>query len=301
MPKFLKRVAESPAELSIRDMITDRLGGSSPARSNYPLHASELTRPNPVFCPREAALHEHVEVKRPSEWVPPILRMTFDAGIDIQRRVNEDYLRDVMVGHWMCLGCRYVYTFSKQPKGDCPQCHTRPGWRYVEVKFTQTDWGVVGSIDALVDVGKAKLHMVEVKIMGQDQWSGLAAPLAEHRLRTALYLRLIAESEETGWAAQIDTQNATILYWLRGYGKKVGSEITPIKEYRIKRDDGLTEPYVAKAKSLAYFRTNGVMPVGVCGSVDDPRAKGCKVRDACFSGSYPAGVKVAYESADKDV
>lgn len=283
---FLKMLAKEKATSSIRELIDLRVGGMEKPRSLKSLHASDLTKDHD-FCPREVALMELLGIKRKDSYIATNLRITFDEGRDKQYRLNNDYLRDVMVGHWKCASCGHTVTWSRAPKSTCPEGHPASRYEYAEVAWRHKEHGVTGSTDALLSTGSVKLRMIEVKIMAQDQWVDLAAPLAEHRLRTNLYLRLIAESEQDGWAQEVDTDQATVLYWLRGFGRKTSSgSITPFKEFTVTRDDSQTDYLMARAASFSRYRTLGVIPDPICPTAKCKRAEGCVVVKECFSGKY---------------
>ena len=280
---FLKHLVKASTEISIRDMILLRVGSHESARSNNPLHASDLTRET-EFCPREVALMELLKIKRKDEFIGATLQMTFDEGKDKQARLNNDYLRDVMVGHWKCVACGHLVVFQKLPKGSCVICGATKKWVYKEVMFTHATAGFTGSVDSLLYVGQPKYRMVEIKIMGQDQWVDLKAPLAEHKLRTNLYLRLIEEAKEDGWAKQINTEVSHVLYWLRGFGKKnEDGKISPFKEFLIRRDDKATDYLVERAQAVRDYRVekenNMVvsLPKAICSTAMCGRAEKCPV------------------------
>lgn len=295
---FLKAIAKKQSDISIKSLIHARVGGMSAARSNNPLHASDLTK-DPEFCPREVVLFDVLKVKRREEYISSELRITFDEGIDKQARLNNHYLRDIMVGHWECLGCGELRKFSAYPKNGCKLGHNR--WEYREVMFHHAKTKFTGSVDSLLNVSQPLLRMVEIKIMAQDQWMALKAPLAEHKLRTNLYLRLIEESVEEGWAKCINTKVSHVIYWLRGYGRKgEDGKISPFKEYVIHRDDAVTDYLFTRAGLVNDYRENKKMhhttvlsthmPKGICGTAMCPRALKCSVRPECFSGSFPGVV-----------
>jgi hypothetical protein len=122
-------------------------------------------------------------------------------------------------------------------------------------------------------------------------------PLAEHRARTALYLRVIAEDPEEG--VDVDTTEARILYVTKGgWGDKdlevkkwdlTDGPWSPFKEFVVEASDELTGPYHEKAVALKARRGGGPMPAGICPTQFCKRAKFCQVHAECFSGQYPPG------------
>jgi hypothetical protein len=149
----------------------------------------------------------------------------------------------------------------------------------------------------LVKLNQPKLRITELKTMDKDEFKALKAPLAEHKWRTNLYLRLVAESPHP-WAKQVDTTEATIMYISKGgYGcaddepEKWGlfEKFSPFKEFTIKREDKLTDDLVKRAKAVTDFRKGLVgSPCGVCSTAMSKRATKCTMKKACFSGDHPA-------------
>lgn len=286
----MKQVASRlTVPLRVKDLLKKSVGGHEDARSVNELHASDLTKQDPAFCPREIVLMRLLKVERPAQYVQHAMRVTWDEGRDKQRRVNNDYLRDHMVGGWRCLRCNEQHEWRTYPgKGDgpCVEEDTGHRWEYVEPVFKHPSQ-FTGSLDGVVRFSPAKLRMLEVKIIKADDYRELVAPLAEHRVRTRLYLRLVAESPDKR-TAQIDVSEAHVLYVMRGHGAKdEAGQVSPFKEFLVKRDDASVERYVR----MAYAVTSGKMPEGICSSALCARAKKCPVVKACFSGKYPAMYK----------
>jgi hypothetical protein len=267
--------------LSVKSLLLSRVGGPEDRRSVGELHASELTNQDPEFCPREVALLRALGMTRPDFHVPHALRVTFDEGRDKQWRINNEYLRPYMVGAWECVRCGDYRPWGKAPPIE--NCDSVRGhlWEYVEPVFKHPS-GFTGSIDGVVRFTSARLRPIEVKIMKGDDYEKLKAPLAEHRVRTQLYLRLIAESVDQ-YTAEIDASAAHVIYIMRGHGKKdEAGVITPFKEYVVPRNDKAVERYVR----MAYAVGKG-MPSGICASALCKRAEKCAVAKECFSGKHP--------------
>jgi hypothetical protein len=292
-------VQEKP-KVSVKLLLHAKLAGVEPARTHFPLRASTLLKKDREFCPREHALLDMGLGKLHGEFVGTSLRHTFNHGKDTEKRVRNVYLRKEAVGLWKCRVCRHVHhIFGNCPDpAPCPKCGHKFHWEYVEPEFTDPDTMVQGHIDILLKFQqKPKLHMVELKTMAPDEFKTLAAPLAEHRQRTALYLQLTARSS---WehAQRVDTTEASILYISKGYGCKDNTlrdhgikdmPMSPYKEFIIKRDDTLNVTALAKARVIKVWRDDKQgMPAGICQSSMTPRAKTCSSCAACFSGKYPS-------------
>ena len=256
---LIDKIKTKPAP-SIREMIHRRVAGQEKGRPVGRVHASSVTKPDREFCPREYALMDALGIKRSEpEFIPTALRLTFDYGNFVQSRVNEDYLRDVMVGDWHCDACGTVRKFCKRP-GHCGSSGLTCQWRYREVRAESKTSGISCGLDGLVAVEEPKLRLMEVKTMKADEFVDLKAPLAEHRLRTNLYMRCIEESGEP-WADRVNVKEAHVLYFMKGYGVKTKDKwgfkdapFSPIKEYRVKRNDAETQRYHARARALLRHR-----------------------------------------------
>lgn len=277
-------------DVSISALLHKALTQVEPARPIGNLHASALTRTSPIFCPREVVLCKRLDRKPYPQKIEAPMTVTFHEGKDTQARFNNHWLRDRMVGDWQCQQCGTVARFCKAPL-KCFKCQSKDV-DYKEVVFFHPS-GAQGSLDAILDVGRPKLRLVEVKILALDDWMKLIAPLAEHRARSKLYLELIAGSDHSK-KDTIDVSQIHILYKLRGYGKKdvkLGI-ITPFKEFVVYRNPEEVKVYLSMATMVSQSRESNwsLMPPGVCSSMFDTRAKACPVLKECFSGHYPASI-----------
>lgn len=288
---FLQKVSDTAGDLIIKDMLHARLGGSEPARSQQHIHSSDLTKEDPQYCPREVRLRQIAGKKRRPQFLQVATHVTFNEGRDKQARLNDDWLVDVMYGIWRCSNCFWKSEFGPRPES-CGECHTMPeNLIFQEPRVVDAVTGVGGGIDALVDIGKKKLRLVECKIMKADQFKGLITPLSEHRVRTKLYLRLIAGSDQE-FAKKVDTKLAHILYIMRGHGiKQEDGRISPFKEFVVHRDDAEVQHFLGMAHALKLSReTEGLYPCGICTTQMDPRAVKCPVSKECFSSEFPANI-----------
>ena len=293
---FLKSTGDSVGKLIIKDLLHSKVGGSEPARGQDTIHASDLTKQNNQwgvgYCPREVRLREVVPnaPKRPPQFHPVATYVTFNEGRDKQKRLNEDWLVDIMWGNWGCLSCGLTKEFCKKPDNDGGyECNHV--WEYEEPRIIDHVTGASGGIDAVVDVGKKKLHIIEVKIMKSDDFKALLAPLSEHRVRTKLYLRLIAGSRQP-FAKKIETDYAHILYIMRGHGvKQDDGRISPFKEFIVERNDSEVQHYLGMAHALTLSRQDDkIFPAGVCKTQMEPRALKCPFSKACFSSKYTGNI-----------
>jgi hypothetical protein len=286
---FIKKLTEEKQqEFTLSKYLQEHLEGYSKARSVEHIHASDLTKDDPAFCPREIALLRMTGKKRKDQYLNQSLKVAFTIGEAYHDMIRNVWLRDIAIGNWKCPHCDAKIEFSKKPKIKCPECGSKK-WEYDEVRFNSTELDVSGAIDLMVDLQLQKTVIVEIKSMDKDQFGELIAPLAEHRIRTSLYLKII-ESSDVLHKDKIDLTHARIIYVSKGYGKKgTDGKFTPFKEYVIPRNDGSIQPYLDKAIMMKKFTDEGVVPCGVCKSSFDPRMKSCTVAPECFGQLYPAG------------
>ncbi len=286
--KFIKQATLKPNTLV--QLLDSKLSGYAPARSHRKVHASSVTSEYKEFCPREYALLDILKKKQKDEYLQAATRVAFDIGEAYHDLVRNNWLLDVAVGEWKCQMCGYDHPFSKYPNYGCPTCGKKM-WSYQEVNVVSQSSGISGSIDFIADLGRPKYVTVELKSMDKDQYKGLVGPLSEHRLRTALYLHLIEDSDFAN-KSKLETSYALILYISKGYGLKNPEEgkVLPFREFTVHKGEVDVSPYFAQAKNLHTFRQQGgVLPGGVCGNNLCKRAAVCAVKNECFSPTYGPG------------
>ncbi len=286
-----KLLSREGGKFSIRNLLHKTLPGLQDGRSVDVIHSSSLTKSSPEFCPREHVLLGITNEKPKAEFLGTSQVVTFGLGRAIQDLFNNEWLLNYMVGDWVDKTTGEVVKASKRP--------TKPGhWVYVEINFVSKISGASGGVDGVIDIGGPKLHMVEVKSIDKDAFISLSAPLAEHRLRTNYYLRLISESDHP-LKDKIDTSKGSVIYVSKAFGVKDptikdmegvrDSSFSPFKEYTVKRDDTKTERLNTLAKAVYDYRAGKVgMPRGVCRNSAVKRAASCGAIRPCWSGKYPA-------------
>ncbi|MCL4743811.1 MAG: hypothetical protein KJZ83_00200 [Burkholderiaceae bacterium] len=291
---FLKKAKEYMPQRSVKYLLHRHLSGYDKARSLKTIHASSLTKPEGL-CPRMYALHDVTGIKSKDEWLTTSSAVTFQMGRDLEWNV-VNWFADMgkAVCHWKCIACGTLHEFQTRPL-KCQQCGVSR-FDPKEVRFVSAVNGASCGVDMLVAVGETKLRPIELKTIDKDEFKALKAPLAEHRWRTNLYLRLIAESDHS-WSNMVSTEVATVLYVSKGgFGcqdlelKKWGltEQFSPFKEFEIKRDDSQTDDITRRAKAIKDFREGKVgMPCGICPTAMVKRASMCALKSACFSGDHP--------------
>ena len=267
------------------NLLIKRMGKYYPERSHHTVHASDVTKE--TFCARQYRLLDITGKTRPDRYLAPALRATFDMGKDVADRICNDWLGEDAVGHWHCRVCGKEERFTNKPGPGCGQL-LPCDWKYKEVHFTHAPSKISGSIDLLLNLGGSKATVNELKIIKPEDFADIKAPLGEHRVRTQLYLRIVAESNSP-YKPFVDTEHAKIVYVSRGYGKKnenVGM-IVPFKEFDVERNDAAVQPYIDRGMTVAVAREAGSVPTHkICPTVLCPTAKTCPVKMECWSGEY---------------
>lgn len=275
----------------VKRLLHSRIGGYDRPRSKKNIHASELTYEEREFCPRQYRLMDlYPDVEDKQRHISTAQAFTFNEGHDKQARINNEYLRDVMVGKWKCTSCGMRKPFGPAPRTGCDDPQSRCNFIYEEMRVEDPVTGTSGGLDGLLMIKKGeKLRLLECKIIDKDYYKKQVAPFAEHRVRTRLYLRLIAQSNQS-WTEQVDTSEASILYIMRGFGAKdEEGEITPFREYVITREDDEVNDYLALAHAVTASRRDPDLgfPCGICSNMMAPNAKACPVSKQCFSSKHP--------------
>jgi len=284
---FIKKaLKKKEATESLVAFLDKRVSGFEPARSFKKIHMSDISKDG--YCPREVALLDVTNKSRKGQYISTALQVAFDNGNALHDLCRNKWLEFDVVGSWLCPMCRNTLLFSKKPKVKCNTCHAKL-WEYQEETFIDPLTKAQGSIDFFIDFGTGKHVMCEVKSISKDDFKELKAPLAEHRVRTNLYLELLHRSENPH-ISHINLSSAKVLYISKGYGAKTDfGKVIPFREFNVEYDFKSAQPYFEKAAKVELFRASGIMPVGICPNSMVNRVKTCSVPQACWSGSYPAG------------
>jgi len=277
-----------------------QLDNKRKARSTKIVHASEMQKKDLFgnsgeFCPREYALLDILNKTRPDERIKTCSQMVFNFGNKVADILIET-LGDarMVIGDWECAYCEKKYKFQQRPI-ECKNCeHDR--FDYIECRFTSVKTDQSCGVDMFIPTLSEKYRPVEIKSIKDEEFKKLDGPLAEHKWRTNLYMRIIADSKGPR-KDKIITDEAVVIYVSKGgYGcqdtdlSKRGIKdgpFSPFKEYVIKRDDKATETKWYHAQMLKEFRdgkrgmVKGICPTSVCN-----RAKSCTVAAECFSNRY---------------
>lgn len=294
MVTFLKKAKSLVPKKTAKFFLHQHLTGYGDGRSRQNIHASSLTK-SEGFCPREYALADVTKHKTQDEFLTTSERVTFQIGRDMERNIVLWFAEmGRAVCDWKCVSCGTVHKFTMRPVA-CKTCGVKV-LEPKEVRFVSAVSGASCGIDMNLHLNESKLHAHEIKTMDKEEFKKLEAPLAEHRIRAKLYLKIIAESDDPN-AKKIDTDRMTIIYTTKGgYGcadpmvKAMGfsDNFSPFKEYVIPRNDAEIADYDLRAKVVTDFRKGLIqMPHGICSSSMSKRAGACPLRSKCFSGEYP--------------
>jgi hypothetical protein len=274
---------------SIIANLKKNMAGWEEARPISVVHASDITKT--TFCPRHWAFLDMTKKEPVGSFVSTALRATYDLGHKTAEVLIEDWAEGFAVGNWKCNTCNAQRTMTVKPPKGCGLVKGSCDWKYQEVSFVSKEYGVSGSIDVFFDLGALRLITTELKTYAADEFDKMVAPLPEHRIRTQLYLKLIADSNNA-FKDRINLHEARIFYTSRGFGRKnvEHNEILPFREFTVLRDDEYPDlaKALARAKQIKVFREEGLMPGGICGSPADKVAKSCSNCQVCFSGQHPA-------------
>ena len=278
------------SEERIKRMLVERLNKVDIPRSKDTIHASDLTKPE--YCPRREALMRKLGYTDVGRMIAHPLRITFDLGNDIQSRVNNDWLRDVMWGHWECVQCGGVVEYSFFPTDGACYCRDVDGsclggkWKYKEVRVHHST-GASGSMDGFVVLSDDTLRMIEIKTIAPDTFKDLKMPLGEHRVRTSMYLQMLHDSKIPELAS-VNTEKASVLYVCRSFGfKQEDGVISPLKEFEVEREEVSAKALLSKGQAVHQAEGSG-MPCGICKDMFDKPARSCRAVKDCFSKDYMA-------------
>ena len=249
------------------------------ARGYDHLHASDLTKEH--FCSREVALVRQYDLPLPKEYFTCALLLTFDIGNATAQLIADKWGGDAVIGNWECKVCHSFRSFTRKPK----KCGCKPWaeWEYKEVNFVDRGSQASGNIDLIVDLGEPKYRIVELKIIKPEDFADIKAPLAEHKVRTSLYLDIIKNSSHP-YRKAINTEEGLVMYVSRGFGKKVeGLGVLPFKEFKVQSNPETDKVYQDRARVITLYEAGEApLPERICVEQDCKRAKTCSAIKKCF-------------------
>ena len=272
---------------SLRDLLHAHISRKDEERPPWNLHASDITKED-GFCGRYPVLMKMHQLPLPKKPVTTSMAVTWEWGRLVEARVINWFAEMGLAhGDWQCahFGCGATHTWRTKPTA-CYTCNGK-AFRYIEPR-AKSEWsGASSGLDMLVRMpNRPLLVFTEIKSIDAEKFKGVLAPLAEHRVRTMLSLRNIAESDDPRMK-EVDNQVAFTLYVSKGgYGTKtamVEGGFTPFREFQITRND-LAIEHFAKNSRAAYLalKGEGPMPDRLCTHHSDGKAQRCPAMGVCF-------------------
>lgn len=295
-PSFVSTHPAAAEPNSLRYKLHKQIRNTKPGRDLKNLHASDMTK---GFCPRERQIINLKEMGPKDEWNQASLQMVYDLGNAVERIVIHHASEACLAyGDWRCDQCNRIHAWCERPTR-CNDCDCAR-LSYHGRRFYSAASGISCGIDLLVRGFGPKLRVVEIKSVQKDDFRKLVAPLAEHKIRTNLYMRIVSESGDPD-AQLIDTEQAFVMYVDKGgYGIldgevakwKLGDRgYSPFKEFVVKRDDAQTDGMCERAATYRKAIFDKVICAGICVGPTDAPAKSCRVAQDCFSNKFPVGAK----------
>lgn len=294
MPTKFKKLSDYKKDQGLKYLLHKKLSITDEPRSLDVLHASELTKEDVEFCPRERAILLRDGDTRVPGRINTALNVTFQVGRWYENKVRNEWLREYALGDWECHNCGQIATYQTVPES-CSNC-SQPGMcmTYIEPRAYSPEFDTSCGIDFMLWKG-GKLTPVEIKTIGRDQFEKLHGPLSEHRRRTQFYLDLLSHSTWMDYDVEINLDYAILLYVCKGFGfgdqyeGRQGvqdGKCSPFKEFRIKRGDGVgLKPVYDKALEVKRYKETGEVPKRICPNISCKRASKCPVRTTCFKES----------------
>ncbi|UOX39971.1 rubredoxin-type fold protein [Vibrio phage V-YDF132] len=294
-PKFLK-MSDSNVQKSLGIskgfcLITEmhrQMGRYDRDRPYENLHASDVTKDDPVFCPRERALLVATKAEPNEKYISTETRTYFDVGEAIHDLVREKWGLAVSIGNWECQRCDALYTATHRPV-TCECGGTN--FKYHEQRVLSKDTGISCGIDwQVAEKTTGYAIAVEIKSINPADFKTLHAPLAEHTSRTKLYLQSIATATDPKKVAHLRKDMAYILYVTKGApdnGEYLGGggfleKRTPFKVFEVLRDDESIQEYLDRGRSYSEYRKTKKIPERICANPLTKRAKKCSMCTECW-------------------
>lgn len=286
-----KKTSDHKAKQGLKYLLHRNLVREDPPRSLDILHASELTKEDTEFCPRERGLLWRDGDNRKPEFLGTALSVTFQVGRWYEHQVRNNWLREFAMGDWECQKCNNIVQFQTEPD-ECENCGSSGKLSdYIEPRAYSPIYDASCGVDMMLWRNET-LTPVEIKTIDKDYFKALEAPFSEHRRRTQFYLDLLSHSTWMDFDVKVNTDEAILLYCCKGFGfgdnyaGRQGvsdAKFSPFKEFIVKRGDPkLLKPIYNKALAVKDYKETGILPPRICPTFGCSRAKKCTVRDACF-------------------
>ncbi len=287
---------EFEAAKGVKYFLHKKLAKSDPPRSLEILHASELTHPDRLFCPRERAFLLRDGDNRKDFFLGTALNITFAVGRWYEHKIRNEWLRDMAIGTWVCDYCQTRHHYQTVPE-ECSDCGDTRYLEYEEPRAHSKKYGISCGIDLLMWRDN-RITVIEIKTMEKTMFKALKAPMHEHFRRTQFYLELLADSQWVDFDVEFNFDFAYILYVCKGFGFKdnyldreglADTTCSPFKEYKIPRAENgpcnkSLKPLFDQALEVDAYKMSQQMPKRViCPTPTCTRAKDCTYRKECFN------------------
>lgn len=229
------------------------------------------------LCPREEAIASIHKIIRKDE-ANTDLSLVFATGTALHECLQNLILPkiNVLLGEWVCLGCREIFggLQDNKPIWEClvprpKQCDCGSSeFRYKEQFFLDEEYRIGGHPDGFLQLpDKEGIGLLEIKsVSPEGSFTARRAPFKKHILQVQTYLWL------TGlpWAS--------ILYWNKGE-----NSINCFIEHEILRDEQIIDTIKETAREIWDAIDSRILPEReICATINSPRARTCQVRDICF-------------------
>jgi hypothetical protein len=250
------------------------------------------------FCAREWVLDElfHDELYEQVDWLSKL----YMARGSVMHKVIQNQIlgpAGILWHKWACTKCGKIYDgfmprevcecsasckdnciwVGDKTKRICQFCPKFGRYDYIEpeMKIVIGNKELIGHTDGILKFNidtKEVTRLLEIKSIASRLFAQLSEPYESHFAQANLYMHLL------------NIKQASILYIDRGL-----SVMPILKEYIVEYDKELAESIISNIRNgdLVVARAKGIkfedLPVRVCDTKDDFRAKKCPYRDKCFN------------------
>lgn len=274
---------------SLRDELHKHIARQDADRPPWNLHSSDITSEK-GFCARYPVLMREHKIPLPTRYVTTSMAVTWEWGRLVERRVIE-WFADMGLAHgdWLCQhhGCSFIHEWRTRPT-HCIKCGGK-AFKYIEPRAMSAYSGASSGLDMLIRFpARPYLTFTEIKSIDPDKFKELLMPLAEHRIRTTLSLRNIAESADPRMKEVDNSVGFTLYVSKGGYGTKtpsVAGGFTPFKEFKVHRNDDAVAVHAEASRSaFLALKGEGPLPERFCKHHTDKKAQSCPAFKQCWAG-----------------
>lgn len=249
------------------------------------VHVSSLIKSNSqdFFCPREFVLKYMEREDSAGAGIPPKFELLYGVGHFYGDYVVKKFVQrnpewaQYMWGDWRCLCGHTTRTRECLPQGVvCDKCGY-PCSEYLETDLFNPARTVIGHAD-LIFLVDGRFYIYEFKSIERQDivFDNIQEPLGDHLTQASNYYYML-KSEGKSVSKQL--RFVYIDRSLEGLYTK-----DPFKEVRAKAiSASRLKFFYSKVKRVHDSIEKGVLPVRLCESITDSRAKQCAKAVSCFS------------------